>query len=369
MGDLRRRLHRFAANALPPLAAIVGERDRLRKELADFANAQTHSVSGAPNALIAERDALAAQLKGVGQENRDLRAENDRLRAAQAGAAHREGVLDTSVRYWRYMATRFEWRSRALAADLFGPPNSCPTPPKVIPADLFDRFTMGGKVEIEYSYLDLTCPNNHPLIYTDAEIDSYIEAVKKNLDLPRDKRDWFIYGTLDEWVCDAIEKFPISEKSVVNMGSVTPWYEAIFIHFGAKPTTIDYNPIITRTSRMAFMTIAQWERERPVFDIGFSISSFEHDGLGMYGDPIDPDGDLKAMQKMKERIKPGGLLFLAVPTGRDKILFNNARIYGKHRLPLLMEGWEWIDNFGYSSSDLDGNGSAQPLYVLRKTLG
>jgi hypothetical protein len=32
------------------------------------------------------------------------------------------------------------------------------------------------------------------------------------------------------------------------------------------------------------------------------------------------------MRKMKERIKPGGLLFLAVPTGRDKIVFNNACI-------------------------------------------
>jgi hypothetical protein len=367
MGNLRQRLHRFAASALPPLAAIVGERDRLKKELADFANAQTPSAPEAPNALVAERDALAAQLKGVGHENRDLRIENDKLREMHAEAAHKLGVSDTNVRYWRYMATRYEWRSLALSEELFGPPSKCSAPPKTIPADLLDRFTMSGKVEIEYNYLDLTCPDNHPLIYTDREIDAYLERIRKNLGSPREKRDWFVYGTLDEWVCDAIEKYPIHEKFVVNMGSLTPWYEAVFIHFGTKPTTIDYNPIITRTNRMNFMTIAEWERERPVFDIGFSISSFEHDGLGMYGDPIDPDGDLKAMQKMKERIKPGGLLFLAVPTGRDKILFNNARIYGKHRLPLLMEGWEWIDSFGYSVSDLDGNGSAQPLYVLRNS--
>jgi hypothetical protein len=40
---------------------------------------------------------------------------------------------------------------------------------------------------------------------------------------------------------------------------------------------------------------------------------------------------------MSKRIKPGGLLF-AVPTGRDKVLFNNARIYGRLRLLLLMAG-------------------------------
>ena len=153
------------------------------------------------------------------------------------------------------------------------------------------------------------------------------------------------------------------------MGSLTPWYESMLIVFGAKPVTIDYNRIILRTDRMGVMTIDEWERDQPVFDVGFSISSFEHDGLGMYGDPLDPDGDLKAMRKMTERIKPGGLLFLAVPTGRDKVLFNNAQIYGRHRLRLLMSGWEWVDSFGFSDSDLDGNGSAQPLYVLKNTSG
>jgi Caenorhabditis protein of unknown function, DUF268 len=157
----------------------------------------------------------------------------------------------------------------------------------------------------------------------------------------------------------------VRDQTVVNMGSMTPWYEAMLIYFGGKPTTIDYNPIVTRTNRMAFMTISDWERSRPVFDVGFSISSFEHDGLGMYGDPLDPDGDLKAMHNMKERVRPDGILFLAVPTGRDKVLFNNARIYGRHRLPLLLDGWELIDTFGFHADDLGGTGWSQPLYILR----
>jgi hypothetical protein len=69
------------------------------------------------------------------------------------------------------------------------------------------------------------------------------------------------------------------------------------------------------------------------------------------------------LRKMKERVKAGGLLFLAVPTGRDKILFNNARIYGGHRLPALLAGWEVLDTFGFHVDDIDGDGSAQPLYV------
>jgi len=224
---------------------------------------------------------------------------------------------------------------------------------------------MGGNATLEYNYLDATYPANHPLIYADAEIDHYIGIIERNLALAPEQQDWFIYGTLDAWICDALKKYPVNARTVVNMGSLTPWYEAMLIYFGAKPTTMDYNSITLRTERMTFMTIAEWERRRPVFDVGFSISSFEHDGLGMYGDPLDPDGDLKAMRKMKERIRRGGLLYLAVPTGRDKVLFNNARIYGRHRLPLLLAGWQPIDAFGFHAGDLEGNGSAQPLYVLR----
>lgn len=51
----------------------------------------------------------------------------------------------------------------------------------------------------------------------------------------------------------------------------------------------------------------------------------EHIGLGRYGDPIDPQGDLKAMAELK-RVLVGDLLF-AVPIGRPKVIFNLHRIY------------------------------------------
>lgn len=287
--------------------------------------------------------------------------------APEINWAHEVGMRDTQLRAARYFIKKHGWQLRALQREHFGPPTKSPAPPKEIPPELLSRYKMEGKAAIEYSYVDMTYPDNWPLIYTDEEIDSYISIISENLKRPEAERldHWYVYGTLDQWMCDAIAKYPIEGKSVVNMGSMTPWYESMFILFGSRPVTIDYNRIMLRTNRMQFMTIAEWERDRPVFDVGFSISSFEHDGLGMYGDPLDPEGDFKAMQKMKERIKPGGLLFLAVPTGADKVIFNNARVYGRHRLPLLMSGWDWVDSFGFHDSDLDGNGSAQPLYILR----
>jgi hypothetical protein len=53
----------------------------------------------------------------------------------------------------------------------------------------------------------------------------------------------------------------------------------------------------------------------------------EHVGLGRYGEPIDPDGDLKAIRELTRVLAPGGTLLIAVPVGRSRIEFNAHRVY------------------------------------------
>jgi len=54
----------------------------------------------------------------------------------------------------------------------------------------------------------------------------------------------------------------------------------------------------------------------------------EHIGLGRYGDPLDPEGDLKAIAELKRVLKPTGNLLFVVPIGGvPKIMFNAHRIY------------------------------------------
>jgi len=74
-----------------------------------------------------------------------------------------------------------------------------------------------------------------------------------------------------------------------------------------------------------------------LYDLSFesnSISSLscmhvvEHIGLGRYGDPLDYDGDLKAIKELKRVLKPNGNLLFVVPIGKPKIMFNAHRIYG-----------------------------------------
>lgn len=144
------------------------------------------------------------------------------------------------------------------------------------------------------------------------------------------------------------------------MGSTCPLYESICLFFGGKPTTIEYNKLISEDPRLKVITYNDCFQSSRQFDIAFSISSFEHDGLGRYGDSLNPNGDLDAMMKMKTILKPRGLLFLAVPIDADDaIVWNLHRVYGIKRLPLLLSGWRLIETIGFR-----GRGVSQPIFVL-----
>lgn len=53
----------------------------------------------------------------------------------------------------------------------------------------------------------------------------------------------------------------------------------------------------------------------------------EHIGLGRYGDPLNPDGDLKSIRELVRVLAPGGNLLVATPVGKQRIQFNAHRIY------------------------------------------
>ena len=53
----------------------------------------------------------------------------------------------------------------------------------------------------------------------------------------------------------------------------------------------------------------------------------EHVGLGRYGDPLDPDGDLKAARELSRVLAPGGSLLFVVPVGAPRVCFNAHRVY------------------------------------------
>ncbi|MBI1178019.1 glycosyltransferase [bacterium] len=238
------------------------------------------------------------------------------------------------------------------------------TPPQKIPATMTEAYTMSGRARVEEWYLNEATPPEQPLRYPRTLVEDLRQRISR--------REAGSYGPTNLWLYQALDRFSIRGKDVVVIGSELPWYEALILENGGRCTTVEYRRIVTDHPGITTLTPSEFEAAPRLFDVAFSISSFEHDGLGRYGDPLNPDGDVAAMQKVRSMLRPGGILFLAVPVGSDVVVWNAHRIYGRHRLPKLLAGWRLLAAYGFDESlfDHDTVGAGpdrnyvQPIFVL-----
>ncbi len=230
---------------------------------------------------------------------------------------------------------------------------------KTIPPELSNDFSLNGQIPIEYNlyYEPPKTGTYETLVWHSQQIDFYLDcARRKSLTAYEDDR--FLYPGLDRY------RESIVGKEVAVIGSVRPCYEAILLSYGARPITIEYATIICSDPRLQILTVDEFKKNPRTFDAILSVSSIEHDGLGRYGDPIDPYADLKFLETAKQLIPKNGLFFLQVPLGRDRVCFNEHRIYGPIRLPMLLKGWKVLDVYGFSPEVFNTDGGIQPLFVL-----
>lgn len=88
------------------------------------------------------------------------------------------------------------------------------------------------------------------------------------------------------------------------------WPECLFVGVDARATNGE--ALDGRITRYRLDVI--YDRFDPEsFDAVVSLSAIEHIGLGHYGDPLDPDGDTKAIANGWRWLKPGGWLYFDVP--------------------------------------------------------
>ncbi|CAI5464210.1 unnamed protein product [Closterium sp. Yama58-4] len=262
-------------------------------------------------------------------------------------------------------ATASGKRTRFLISN-FGLPG--PVPWEWIRESVQQQFTLGGRVRIETWFWNTDSPESgvKPFVWSNDDIEQQVAmARRRNASFgsyePSNTASFF----------SAFEKYPLDGKSVLVIGSQLPWVEAICLAFDAKAiTTVDFNRPVASHPKLRQLVVDELEDSSETWDVAVSFSSLEHDGLGRYGDPINPNGDLERMQKIKGLLKPGGLLFLGVPVGNDTLVFNAHRIYGPARLPLLLAGWRLVDFFGVDSLEKLYRMNfkvdvVQPLLVLR----
>jgi hypothetical protein len=249
-------------------------------------------------------------------------------------------------------------------------------PPEQVPEELVTEFTLHGMIPQSFWYwAESNLSTNSVKLWSDNEYNKFVGKESS-------------CGGYQTPVCEEVfSKFRdiLKGKRVLVLGSQSPWAEARLLDYDVQDIlTVEYvsiensHPKVTVLKPHELATL-YLSRSLPPIDIIFTFSSIEHDGLGRYGDPINPFGDLETMARMHCLLPPEGYLFLGIPTGSiDVLVWNAHRIYGRHRMRLLLQSWWEIIDF-YHSLDIEflsnevtagDNDTAgeyeEALWVLRK---
>lgn len=195
---------------------------------------------------------------------------------------------------------------------------------------------------------------------------------------------WLHYPTTELLALDAAMKDhagAVRGQATVVPGSYAPVFELFLLRHGAAEVTVlDYIPLRVEHPRVRCVEMEDYWAPRnvtPRAQFGAAVSfskgrgsNFEHDGLGQYGDPVNPRGDVDAMAEVRAMLCPRGVLFLAVPVvSSDRLLFNQARFYGPLFLARLLHGWTVRAVYNMHPDLLRGpiQDPVQPVFVLENT--
>ena len=184
-------------------------------------------------------------------------------------------------------------------------PADAKRPPRYMPVDLEDDFLVDADASLEYMYRDDSFPG-----YYQRYSRTYLEAMaamvrRRSAGTNYPSVDELLYRLLSanqsleggwgergmkrgegmggEWGMRGRTR--MEGAAVVVIGSVVPWYEVLALEYGAARTvTIEYNHLSHDHPAMTALTPSEYwgkeEDERETFQVGLSISSIEHDGLG-----------------------------------------------------------------------------------------
>lgn len=95
----------------------------------------------------------------------------------------------------------------------------------------------------------------------------------------------------------------------------------------------DIRPITAHIPGVIFKQADLMNPEYNLIDYCDSLSclhTLEHFGLGRYGDPVDPLGFKQGFTNMASSLKKGGIFYLSVPIGIERVEFNANRVFDPH---------------------------------------
>lgn len=192
----------------------------------------------------------------------------------------------------------------------------------------------------------------------------------------------FAYPRHDAQVYDLLEQIipRYGIKRGADVGCATGSFPAMQLANGVEECTVfEVRQIEAKDDRVKVRIedLTYAEDVQPEFDLITCLSTIEHIGLGRYGDPIDPWGDVKMATNLRRLLRPGGILLISFPVGRGTVVFNMHRIYSEHRrrqlfgdlkLVAYARGRSRLGDLRYRWRLLRGvpGAQTQPIYALQR---
>jgi len=121
-------------------------------------------------------------------------------------------------------------------------------------------------------------------------------------------------------------------KSVLDVGCLASPLTTIVREIGFVVDGVDLlpSPCVYEGTNYIQADFLSADFKHSPYDVVILCSTVEHIGLeGRYGSPSIKDGDIKALEKAKQILRPAGILILTVPYGQEKTVKRLHRVYNK----------------------------------------